>query len=289
MGKRNDGDTQSPGGSQTPETRWSDEQISRDFKTIIGENGPEYGRMLPTGFIFFCFVVFATPMAHMIALGNDRTVQYWIGYWGLAAYVVPVVLTLGHVAHLSWGFPRKPVVLMCTLFPGVLFLIIGDIHLSVSYDLADQLFSTDCDTFESKRVLDRAWQSAHELYTGCLNRTVKSGKQKNLTMQSAYATYRVHHCEEYQDALRQHQAEWEYLRYAEETLHCSGWCYPDIQLWSYKHTRDSCSIATATTVKFTVQRLALQVVAYSVVVIVLTTIALVFLGPRIDQGARPRD
>merc|ERR1719298_326670 len=71
--------------------------------------------------------------------------------WGLTAYTVPILFAAGHIVHLERGFPRKPVVLLCTLLPAILFLIIGDIHLSVSYDLADQLFSTDCDTFASKR------------------------------------------------------------------------------------------------------------------------------------------
>jgi hypothetical protein len=154
--------------------------------------------MLPTAFIFCCFVVFATPMALTIALGYDSSVKYWIGAWGLMAFGVPVLFAAGHLVHLERGFPRKPIVLLCTLFPAVLFLIIGDIHLSVAYDLSDQLFSTDCDTFDSKRILQRSWERANNLYEKCITKTVEnSGQTHNLTVETAFDLYRVHHCEEY--------------------------------------------------------------------------------------------
>lgn len=257
-----------------------------------GENGNVfsmgYSKMLPTAFIFCCFVIFATPMALTIALGYDRSVKYWIGPWGLMSFGIPVLFALGHYVHLERGFPRKPVVLLCTLFPAVLFLIVGDIHLSVSYDLSDQLFSTDCDTFDSKRVLERAWERANDLYAKCITTTVQNqGKKHNLTIAKAFDLYRIHHCEEYNSALQENKEQWDYLRHLEEQHHCSGWCEPGRRLWTYKGTRDACSVAVGTVLRFKVQRIAMQVVVYSVVVIVLVTIVLVLVGPMIRAAGMP--
>jgi len=248
-----------------------------------------YSRMLPTAFIFCCFVIFATPMALTIALGYDSSVQYWIGPWGLMSFGVPVLFAAGHLVHLERGFPRKPVVLLCTLFPAILFLIIGDIHLSVAYDLSDQLFSTDCDTFDSKRVLDRSWKRAHELYVKCITKTVEnSGGKHNITIAKAFDLYRIHHCEEYETAHREEKEQWDYLRHLEENHHCSGWCESGSRrLWTYKGVRDPCSTAVGTVLKFKVQRIAMQVVVYSVCVIVLVTVVLVLVGPMIRAAGMP--
>jgi len=192
---------------------------------IIGQGTFDVGlsRMLPTAFIFCCFVIFATPMALSISLGYDSSVRYWIGAWGLIAFGVPVLFAGGHLVHLERGCPRKPVVLLCTLFPAILFLILGDIHLSVAYDLSDQLFSSDCDTFDSKRLLQRSWDKANDLYVNCLSKTVeKAGNKHNLTMEKAFDLYRIHHCEEYESALKEQKEEWDYLRHLEESHHCSG-------------------------------------------------------------------
>jgi len=248
-----------------------------------------YSRMLPTAFIFCCFVVFATPMALTIALGYDSSVQYWIGSWGLMSFAIPVLFAAGHLVHLERGFPRKPVVLLCTLFPAVLFLIIGDIHLSVAYDLSDQLFSTDCDTFDSKRVLQKSWERASDLYEKCITKTVHNqGTKHNLTMVTAFDLYRIQHCEEYEQALKENQEHWDYLRHLEEHHHCSGWCEPGAKrLWTYKGVRDSCSVAVGAVLRFKVQRIAMQVVAYSVGIIVLVTIVLVIVGPMIRAAGMP--
>lgn len=244
-----------------------------------------YARMLPTVFTFCCFLMFASPLSLTLSLAYDTTVGYWIGRQSLWAWIFPVVFIVGHIVHVQKGFPKKPVVLLCTLLPGIAFLVLGDIHLSVAYDLSDQLFSTDCDTFESKRQLDRAWQKAYTLYTGCLNRTVASGGVKhNFTMTSALELYRIHHCEEYEDALQEQKAEWTYLRHLEENHHCSGWCESGQRLWTYKDVRDPCSEAVATVLRFKVQRVALQIVVYAIFVIALTAIVLVVVGPKIRQA-----
>jgi len=247
-----------------------------------------YSKMLPTAFIFCCFVIFACPMALTIALGYDSSVKYWIGSWGLMSFGIPVLFAAGHLVHLERGFPRKPIVLLCTLFPAVLFLIIGDIHLSVAYDLSDQLFSTDCDTFDSKRILQRSWERANDLYEKCITKTVQNAGQKhNLTAATAFDLYRIHHCEEYESALAENKDHWDYLRHLEEQHHCSGWCQPGRRLWTYKGVKDACSVAVGTVLRFKVQRISMQIVVYSVVVIVLVTVVLVIVGPMIRAAGMP--
>jgi len=238
-------------------------------------------RMFPYIFTFCCVMAFMVPIWLTVHLGEDRNVQFFLGSYNRYAMLLPLVFVVGHMWHIQRRQPYKPAVLLCLLVPSIVLMALNDATMTVASDMADQLFSTDCDTFKEKRDLQRAWDAAYELYANCLQDTVKlTPASKNLTMEDAIANYRIQDCAEYSNHHYANKKEWEYLWYLEEEHECAGWCNFGHQIWSFhKEPRDSCSNAASQVFFGKVGRISQQVLLYSVLVLVTTSVSLIGAGP----------
>merc|ERR1719277_2851500 len=209
-------------------------------------------------------------------LSHDPNVIYWVGHWCEFALLLPALFLFAFIVHSKMGRPHKATVLLTLLLPSIALLIIGDILNSSAADKADQLRSTDCDTFGQKRQLQRSWDSAHQLYIGCLEETLAL---RNITMEKAMELFRIQDCEEYAEAYPKYKKDWDYLWFLEEKHRCAGWCSFGDRLWTYKPTVDSCTTVVSQMFVLKVRRMAKQVIVMAVFILVSTSIANILLSP----------
>lgn len=236
--------------------------------------------MFPTAYTIFVFAVFITPIWQICHIGHDSNVQYWVGPWCHIAAVLPMFFVAAHVVHLKKKVPHKPIVIISIFVPAITLLVISDIVMTVAYDKADQLFSTDCDTFEGKRELQRAWNVAENMYFKCLQDTIAQ-QNRNLTLETAVQLYRITDCEEYAPAHAQHARQWDYLQYLEENHVCAGWCSGATRLWTLRDATDNCAVAASSVFTGKIQHISRQVLVYIILTIIMCALVLIIIGPKL--------
>mmetsp|Transcript_120539 Transcript_120539/g.239958 ORF Transcript_120539/g.239958 Transcript_120539/m.239958 type:complete len:360 (+) Transcript_120539:92-1171(+) len=230
-------------------------------------------RIFPFLFSFCCFMIFSVPIWLMVHLGQDTTVQYWMrGSWCGAVLLLLLPFLAAYFVHTKLRRPHKPTVLVCLLLPSGVLLVLGDLLVSVASNRQDQLRSVDCDTINLKRDLERSREAAQTLYDQCIKNT------HNITAQAA-KNFRLPDCSEFQTEYDDHRHDWGYLWKLEEEHQCGGWCYPDKPLFTKKDVRDSCSAVSAEVFGGKVKRMAQQVVAISLIVLVATSLGNLAAGP----------
>lgn len=248
-----------------------------------------FHRMFTSAVTLCCFAIYSYPLVSAMYLGGQRNVQFWAGRYGQWSLLVPFIFLGGYAVQVQFAAPRRVVVLVTALLPAVIFLLIGNSYHASSYHVADQLLSTDCTTFTKKRELDRAWFMAHAFYIDCLKRLSSHAGSagQELHIEDAMKVYRIHHCEEYDEAYLQYEEEWSYLAYVEENHLCSGWCQIGPRLWSFRDAKDSCSVAVGDVFRGEVQRTSLQIIVIAILALVVCTVA-ILVGPSMLRrgGAR---
>lgn len=227
--------------------------------------------------VFCCFTLFSYPFVQSCYLGSQTNIQFWLGRQGEIALFVPVIFAGFYVIQERLGTPRRVLVIVSTLVPSVIFILIGNSYYAGSQSVANRLLSTDCTTFIEKRELDRAWFMAHAFYMDCLR---KLAHGPLLRIEDAMKVYRIHHCEEYDQAYEQYETEWSYLSYVEENHLCSGWCQVGPRLWSFRDAKDSCSVAVGNVFESEVQRTGLQIMVFSIISLILSIVG-IFVGPAV--------
>jgi len=280
-----------PGGTDAPERHgWPEQGFAPEefavsnawpFQDDIGledskrhkGDGINLARIFPFLFSFCCFIIFSVPIWLMVHLGQDVTVEYWMkGSWCGAVLLLPLPFLAAYFVHVKLRRPHKPTVLVCLLLPSGVLLVLGDLLVSVSSNRADQLRSMDCDTFNLKRDLERSREAAQHLYSQCIKNS------HNLTGEAGQ-NFRLPDCSEFDNAYQKHKRDWGYLWHLEEEEQCGGWCYPDKPLFTKRDVRDSCSAAAAEVFGIKVKRMAQQVVATSLLVLVATSLGNLAAGP----------
>lgn len=112
--------------------------------------------------------VFCGPVAIALGLAKDATVQYFVGYIGLFALLVPFLMTVGYVYHVRAGRLRIEGMFISTVIPALLLASIGQAHMmGTSKVLQDLLMSKDCVTYEPKVQLQRSWALADTILDEC--------------------------------------------------------------------------------------------------------------------------
>mmetsp|Transcript_47732 Transcript_47732/g.147460 ORF Transcript_47732/g.147460 Transcript_47732/m.147460 type:complete len:282 (+) Transcript_47732:136-981(+) len=211
-------------------------------------------KMFPAAFTMICALLFSVPMWIVLTIGHTTAIAYFQTNWYYVVVIIPAITCCVHYVHVRRGVPNKAAVIVGLTLPNLVLLWHANLQYMNSVDKADKLFSSDCNTFDQKRELQRSWEAAYSLYVGCINQTsANTGHSRELLMQ----TFRIQDCEEYNAALtgftasgtrayeESHQRDWTYLRSLEEEHFCSGWCYHAQQLWSSKAHKDSCSVVVS--------------------------------------------
>jgi len=237
--------------------------------------------MFPSGFTFSLFFIFITPVCLALHVGLDPHVRQWIGRYYTWVLFLPILFLMAHLIHVKERAPNKLVVISSLILPCLVILVLGDRVLLQSYDLANRFAARDCSTFPLKQDMDREFQAGKKFYANCMATMSSSGR--NLTFASATALFRIQDCPGYQDLLVAHP-DLNYLRQTEAQHSCAGWCDPDQPLWLFGEVKDSCSSAVAEVMFGKIQRGALQAVSYTIVVLGLSSMGLVLVGPTLRKN-----
>mmetsp|Transcript_36679 Transcript_36679/g.72573 ORF Transcript_36679/g.72573 Transcript_36679/m.72573 type:complete len:360 (-) Transcript_36679:92-1171(-) len=235
-------------------------------------------KVFPFFFSFSCLIIFLTPIWTVVNLSADTNVVYWIGDWCKAVVVLPAFFVGAFSIQAQMKRPHKLTILITMLLPAGILLVTGDALASLASDRADQLRSTDCDTFKQKRDLQHAWEAAQKLYTKCLVDTVHSN---NITMKQAKTVFRIEDCSEYKGGLAMHPSQWGYLKHLEDEYQCSGWCHVAQPVFTKKDVRDSCSVVVGAVFRAKIKRAALQVVSYDLFILMVVSIGNIMAGPHL--------
>lgn len=231
--------------------------------------------MFPALFTAFCLATFMTPIVLSFHIGRDPQVLFWIGdYIKWVAYL-PVLYLGAYVYHTVYRLPSKMVMTVCLIGSCVTILILSDRVLLAAYDRANEFAARDCDTFPTKRELQREWESARVYYATCV---ASVAEETGMTYESAYNAYRIRDCEDYAAQLAAHP-HWEYLGQLEEQQLCSGWCERAQPLWVGGDVKDSCSAVVGDIMMNKVQWTMMQVLVYTITVLGIVSVLLVSVGP----------
>jgi len=233
--------------------------------------------MFPALFTAFCFATFITPIILSYHIGRDAQVIFWIGdYISWVAYL-PLLYVWAYAYHSIYRLPSKMVMVVCLIGSCVTLLILSDRVLLAAYDRANEFAARDCDTFPTKRELQREWDIAGTYYANCV---AAAAEETGMTYETAYASYRIRDCPDYEAQLAQHP-HWEYLGQLEEQQQCSGWCDRAQPLWVRGDVRDSCSAVVGDIMMNKVQWTMMQVLVYTITVLGIVSVLLVAVGPQL--------
>jgi hypothetical protein len=237
-------------------------------------------------FTFALVAVFVAPTLQLLRVVDDCSVEYFLGSWTSIVGVIPLTCLAGHVAHVTLGRLHKYIVLLCLLVPTVLLLVVADILVWKVSTKADELFSTDCDTFAAKRDLDDARYAAERMYQTCLVDTLTwaSASKSNLTLAQAMQLYRIGDCEEYEFEFRRHESHWQYLSWLEDKYQCAGWCEFTAPLWTRKEVQDSCSVAVSSVFSEKIVYMSSQVVMYTIIAMTIVCSVLLAVRKQMSQA-----
>lgn len=232
-------------------------------------------RMFPAMFTLFCFVAFLVPIYITNRIGNDIHVQYWITSHCWVVLWLPILYLITHTVHAARRAPSKPLVLICLLGSCGLLLGLSDMVLWRAYAMANRFASRDCQTFEGKQYLEVQRQNAKSFYADCMASTAA---QAGMSFDATVKLYRIQDCERYPELLKSNPG-WPYLAQLEDENNCAGWCTHEQPLWTFKPTKDRCTMVVADIMSNKVQRFLTHVVVYTTIVLVFIAMFLALVGP----------
>jgi len=248
---------------------------------MMSKKGPGTSlKMFPSAFTLVLSVLYVMPTYIVFYASHHRVVGYWISNWSIVLLVIPIVVLVIHYIHAKQGGPNKYACIIGIVLPSVLLLFSAMSLKGTGSDLETQLFSTDCDTIQGKRKLQRSWQAAYNLYMKCLRETAT---MHALNVNDLTRTYRIEDCDEYQSAFSMHSGDWSYLRMLEEEQDCSGWCFASHRLWSSGEAKDACSIAVSMVFGIVVTHHAGEVIMLMLLALLGSVVAFLTVGPMLRK------
>jgi len=220
------------------------------------------------------------PSFTLYYISKQPAVDYLVSDYTDAVWVVPVLIAVSHWYNSHYG-PNRYAIAAALLLPSLLLLMLGVMTNEGASKYVQSLFSIDCDILAEKAALQLEWESANAFFKQCLNDTAaqKYSTGKNYTTQFLESNFRITDCSGYQEVYAQHAKPWGYLQKLEENYACTGFCIPGRQLWAKGPTKDSCSVALSTVFKYFVGARSEKVMVMMFLVLILTAVFFVFVGP----------
>jgi hypothetical protein len=223
----------------------------------------------------FSWLVLFHPVMLCVLLGTKLSALYFCGRWVLyAAAVVPIWLVVCHVVFANRTVRQGLAPFAYLTMPAVLLFVICEVYVQVLSGQSAVLMSSDCETFQSKAMLERSWWSARDFLMNCadeLSQTTGVGINETLSL------VHIRECKGYEKAFMQHGVEWTYLEGIEKTYHCGGWCSAQVPIWDLQsQVVDSCSNAVAVIMQSDINILSWQVITYTAVLFVGVSTVLTF-------------
>jgi hypothetical protein len=222
------------------------------------------------------FCIFLYPLLTVFHLAFDENVQFWIGYYPLLTFLIPVVWLAAHFYHVYLGKGHRGVVTFTFTFPCVVFFLVGGSILFQATHVVDGLLTADCAHFRAIRPVEQAYQDAATVLKKCQ----EEQKNDDLLLQ---------HCKDYVNGYdsESHAENWPYLMFVERNYNCHGFCTATgVGLWTRDGGMDACAVAVASVIRGRVQHAAWQLMLYSATVLVLFLAWLAFVGRMDDSKLR---
>lgn len=243
----------------------------------VEEDEKEHVRTVPLELklTFFASIVLLYPVVLCLLLGTKPTVLYWCGRWSIfASIAVPIWVVLCHFMLSNRVLRPGLGPIAYLVLPSVLIFLICEIQVRVLSGQGAMLMSSDCETFQSKAKVERAWWSAHELLQTCAEDLADS---TGISINETMSLVSIRECKGYMEAFRTHSQEWSFLEAIEKAHHCGGWCSVQAPIWNLQsRVVDSCSAAVAHVVVGNISLLSYQVTIYAAVLLLSVSLVLMY-------------
>lgn len=230
------------------------------------EKGVDLLKVFPTAFGLGCFLIFASPVVKMLDIVFDPSVAFWMGVAPQIVVFTPVPLVLAAFG-ISWvsGSPSRSAVLLGMAAPALVLAILSERVMEQSVTYSVRLGSRDCHSFLPKYELERSRKAAVDLQRSCGARIIEE-------------------CADYSMASTA-DPNWDYLARVERRHACGGWCEPGRPVWGFGEVPgDACSTAVSEVLGSKVLQGSTQVFVYSLVVLAVVSLVMVWLGPTIREA-----
>jgi hypothetical protein len=253
----------------------------QDVVESLTTMSPRVLQMFPSGFLMFCFGIFSVPMALVVHLSFDPTVQMFMPQFSWTVYVlIPVLCVLTFFVHLlREGRPSRFFITATLIVSCVLLLILSDTWLLQAYQKAPAFASSDCMSWPEKRLMQTEWESARGFYATCMS---EKSKKEGISFAGAIHAYRIQDCADYSTELRNHP-QWAYLGHLEDTQNCAGWCEPGQPMWTRGETKDACSPVVAEILTDKVAWCMRQVCFYALITLMVMSVILITIRPLLEK------
>jgi len=226
-------------------------------------------RVFPEVFAIASFLAFVPPIVKSVYLAYDPLVSYWLGDSPKAFAVLPMLfIVISYAIQGAKRAPRRGAIALSLIGSSVALGVQANNIAVNALQLSNSFAASDCEFFTKKYELERDWIAARDLRETC---SKEIGED-----------YLIQHCPQYREGRFQH-AGWDFLSSMETRYSCGGWCRPSSPLWTSRQTRDSCSTVVSQVLSAKVVRDSIQIVVYNIVVLTLSTISLIMLGPTVHE------
>mmetsp|Transcript_82840 Transcript_82840/g.268061 ORF Transcript_82840/g.268061 Transcript_82840/m.268061 type:complete len:259 (+) Transcript_82840:116-892(+) len=222
--------------------------------------------VFPEAFTTLCLLAFVPPVVKSTYLAIDPLVSYWWGRGPKIVVFLPLVfIALSHAIHRVSQGPRKSAIALALIGSSLALGVQANLIAVNALQLSSSFAAKDCEFWTRKHELEAAWQSAHEFRAACNG--------------AVGGEYLIQHCPGYGEQAAENPG-WSFLWSMEVRYACAGWCGLKAPLWTLPGARDSCSTVVSQVLAAKVQRDSMQICIYCIVVLALSAVKLIALGPK---------
>eukprot|EP00927_Polykrikos_kofoidii_P066598 TRINITY_DN62169_c0_g1_i1.p1 TRINITY_DN62169_c0_g1~~TRINITY_DN62169_c0_g1_i1.p1 ORF type:complete len:260 (-),score=32.03 TRINITY_DN62169_c0_g1_i1:34-813(-) len=215
-------------------------------------------------FTLLCCVLFLPPAFSLLFMTRCTLLVPFDNMLCWFTLLIPLFIGLMHFVHVRKAL-HVVSMSVALLLPSVLLFVLAETQVVSADKLSKELSSSDCSSNSDKRRLQESWDIAFIAFERCANQTAITSE---VPVRDIMSKFRIHDCDEYPTLLREQHQDWLYLENLEDSLHCTGICYPAQQLWSVKPWKDSCSVAVSSLFKLYVKPYCRQIsVAMAIVML----------------------
>lgn len=209
-----------------------------------------------------------------ITLAWDPTLRYWFGHLLLLTVIfIMLWVVASYYGASRWSMRKTHSILLLILVPFTVLVLVTQVQTWQLTTQATSLASVDCQSFAWKADLERARTAASVVLQNCTD-MIASATGKTTEEAKPLATF--NECPGFQDGMRMFRKEWSYLAHLETRQDCSGWCTLQPSVWLFEMASDSCSIIVARNMMGNLNFMVMQIMVYSIVVLICACLALLF-------------
>mmetsp|Transcript_104036 Transcript_104036/g.294262 ORF Transcript_104036/g.294262 Transcript_104036/m.294262 type:complete len:256 (-) Transcript_104036:44-811(-) len=226
-------------------------------------------RAFPMAFTICCLLLFTGPVVKCADVFFCEDCRYWLGpVPQVLCFMPPIMVAVAQVMHNLKGAPWRPAVILALMGPSAVLVVLCERVMVFSRMRSAHLVASDCRSMESKQRLENSWKAAREFQTAC--RALPGAEALG-----------IEECPHYEHELYKNP-DWAYLKGLELRHLCGGWCENDAQIWGLRDDPiSSCSVRAGEALHTKVGKMGTEVFVYSILLIIVTVMVLVHLGPAI--------